>query len=197
MATDIGVDYQWLNSDKKYKLKVGASVRNIGSMTFSGNDNVSQNYNLNIPTGQSLNLDVFNDAEGLQDVQTILNNSGYFTTTNLTNEFKVKLPTVFNIYADYKIISKVSVTAFLQQKMGDQASDGQISTQNMFTITPRVNLGPFEAFIPMGNNEIAGGTVGLGFRLGGFFLGSNSILSAIATDGKQADAYFGFRFGFL
>ncbi len=197
MATDIGVDYQWLNSDKKYKLKVGASVRNIGSMTFSGNDNVSQNYNLNIPTGQSLNLNVFNDAEGLQDVQTILNNSGYFTTTNLTNEFKVKLPTVFNIYADYKIISKVSVTAFLQQKMGDQASDGQISTQNMFTITPRVTLGPFEAFIPMGNNEIAGGTVGLGFRLGGFFLGSNSILSAVATDSKQADAYFGFRFGFL
>lgn len=197
MGTDIGVDYQWLNSDKKYKLKVGASVRNIGSMTFSGSDNVSQNYNLNIPNGQSLNLNDFSNAEGLKDVQTILNNSGFFTSTSKSDEFKVMLPTVFNLYADYKIISKISVTAFLQQKMGDQHSNGQISTQNIFNITPRATFGPFEAFLPIGNNEISGGTVGIGFRLGGFFLGSNSIISAATSDSKQADAYFGFRFGFL
>ena len=112
-------------------------------------------------------------------------------------EFDVKLPTVFNFYADYQVVRRVSVTAFLQQKMGDQNENGQISTQNMFTITPRATFGPFEAFLPIGNNEISGGTVGIGFRLGGFFLGSNSIISAVTSDSKQADAYFGFRFGFL
>jgi hypothetical protein len=197
MATDIGVDYQWLNDSKSYKLKVGASVRNIGSMTFSGADNSSGNYTLVIPNGQSLNLNVFEDVNGIKDIETKLDNSGFFTNTSSTDEFKVKLPTVFNFYADYKIIPQVSVTAFLQQKMGDQDSNGQISTQNMFTITPRATFGPFEAFLPIGNNEISGSTVGIGFRLGGFFLGSNSILSAVTSDSKQADAYFGFRFGFL
>ena len=197
MATDIGVDYQWLNENKKYKLKAGMSIRNIGSMKFSGSDNVSENYNLNIPAGQSLNLEQFNNSDGFDDIRAVLDNSGFFTSTSISDEIKVKLPTVFNLYADYQILQKVSITAFLQQKMGDQNENGQISTQNMFTITPRATFGPFEAFLPIGNNEISGGTVGIGFRLGGFFLGSNSIISAVTSDSKQADAYFGFRFGFL
>lgn len=195
-ATDFGADYQLLNEDKTYKLKVGASVRNLGSMTFKGDENVSQNYALNIPEGQSLDLDDFEDAEGLEDVEAVLDNSGFFTKSNSTADFKVKLPTVLNLYADYKIISKVSVTAFLQQKMSDNNADDQVSAPNMFTVTPRVTFGAFETFIPIGTNEISGGTLGLGFRLGGFFLGSDSILSAVTSDSKQADFYFGFRFGF-
>lgn len=198
VATDIGADYQLLNEDKTYKLKVGASIRNIGSMTFSGNDNVSEKYALNIPNGDpGLNLNEFNDVQGLEDIKTVLlQHPEYFTSKSTTDEFKVKLPTVFNLYADYNIIKRVSVTAFLQQKMGDKNADDQISSQNMFTVTPRVTFGAFEAFLPIGNNEIAGGTLGLGLRIGGFFLGSNSILSAVTSDSKQADAYFGFRFGF-
>lgn len=195
-ATDLGVDYQLLNEDKSYKLKVGASVRNIGSMTFKGDDNVSQNYALNIPSGQSLDLDAFENAEGLKDVEDVLDNSGFFTKSNSIADFKVKLPTVLNFYADYKIISKVSVTAFLQQKMSDDNADDQVSAPNMFTVTPRATFGAFETFVPIGTNEISGGTIGLGFRLGGFFLGSNSVLSALTSDSKQADFYFGFRFGF-
>lgn len=195
-ATDLGVDYQLLNEDKSYKLKVGASVRNMGSMTFSGDDNVSENYNLLIPEGQSLDLDVFDDVEGLQDVEAVLNNSGFFTKSSSSDEFKVKLPTVLNFYADYSIVKRLSITGFVQQKIGDQSADDQITSQNMFTITPRVTFGAFETFIPIGNSEISGGTVGLGFRIGGFFLGSNSILSAVTSDSKQADLYFGFRFGF-
>ena len=199
VATDIGADYQWLNEDKTYKLKVGASIRNIGSMTFSGSDNVSNNYKLEVNAGEFLDLNDFGNVQGLEDVLAVLElpkNAGFFTQSNSTDEFKVKLPTVFNLYADYQIIKRVSLTAFIQQKMGDEADDNQITTQNMFTVTPRVTFGAFEAFLPIGNNEIAGGTLGLGFRVGGFFLGSNSILSAVTSDSKQADAYFGFRFGF-
>ncbi len=198
-GTDIGVDYQWLNDDKTYRLKVGASIKNMGSMTFSGDDNVSNKYALNIPNGDpGLNLNEFNNIEGLEDIEAVLlNHPEYFTSTSSSDEFEVKLPTVFNFYADYKIISRISVTAFIQQKMGDSNADNQINSQNMFTVTPRVTFGAFEAFLPIGNHEIAGGTLGVGFRLGGFFLGSNSILSAVTSDSKQADAYFGFRFGFL
>lgn len=198
IATDIGADYQWLNEDKTYKLKVGASVRNIGSMSFSGKDNLSEKYTLNIPNGDpGLNLNEFDDVEGLEDIKAVLDSHPeYFTSTSITDDFKVKLPTVFNIYADYKIIKRVSVTAFLQQKMGDDNADDQISTQNMFTVTPRVTFGAFEAMLPIGNNEISGGTLGFGLRVGGFFLGSNSLISALASDSKQADIYFGFRFGF-
>lgn len=198
MAADIGVDYQLLNEDKTYKLKVGASIRNMGSMTFSGKDNVYEKYSLNIPAGDpGLNLLEFDEVEGFEDIETVLTkHPEYFDKVSSKKEFDVKLPTVFNFYADYQVVRRVSVTAFLQQKMGDDQTDNQLRAQNMFTVTPRVTFGAFEAFLPIGNNELAGGTLGFGFRLGGFFLGSNSILSAVTSDSKQADFYFGFRFGF-
>lgn len=199
MATDFGFDYQ-LKNDSGYKLKVGASIKNIGSMTFKGEDNVSTDYTLDIndAPGGGLDLNEFNDVEGLDDVEDVLlSHPEYFSKTENSKDIKVKLPTVFNLYADLKVISKLSVTFFMQQKMGDNENNDQITAQNSISITPRISLGPFEAFLPIGNNELSGTTAGFGFRLGGFFLGSNSIITAATSDSKQADAYFGFRFGFL
>jgi len=48
-ATDLGVNYQWKDEDKKYKINAGMSIRNIGSMTFSDNNNTSNSYTLVIP----------------------------------------------------------------------------------------------------------------------------------------------------
>ena len=49
MATDFGFDYQLKNNiGSGYKLKVGVSVKNIGSMIFKGDDNVFTSYVLNI-----------------------------------------------------------------------------------------------------------------------------------------------------
>ncbi|MDI1255350.1 MAG: hypothetical protein PSV16_04555 [Flavobacterium sp.] len=200
MATDIGFDYQ-LKSGSSYKLKVGLAIKNMGSMTFKSDDNQSTNYALTIPNAApgnpGLDLNEFNDAESLSDVEAILlSHPGYLTEESQSTDFKVKLPTVLNLYADYNIISKLNVTLFLQQKVNKDQENDQVASQNIFSITPRVNLSFFEAFVPVSFNEISGTTAGFGLRLAGFYLGSNSVLTAIG-DGKQADAYFGYRFGFL
>lgn len=202
MAADFGFDYQLKNKiGSGYRLKVGASVKNIGSMTFKGDDNVSTKYALHIDDvpGGGLDLNEFNDVEGLEGVEEVLlNHEGtYFTKGEEKRDIKVKLPTVLNLYADIKVVSKFSVTLFMQQKVNDNEKNDQVTAINSFSITPRVSLGPFEAFLPIGNNELAGTTAGFGFRLGGFFLGSNSIITAATSDTNQADLYFGFRFGFL
>lgn len=196
MATDIGFDYQF-KSGTSYKLKVGASIKNMGSMTFKSDDNKSTNYELDMAPGQELELAEFDNAESLSDVEAVLlSHPEIFTETSETTDFKVKLPTVLNLYADYNIVSKLNLTLFLQQKMNKDDDNNQVASQNLFSLTPRVNLGFFEAFLPVSFNEISGTQAGFGFRLSGFYLGSNSILTALG-DGKQADAYFGYRFGFL
>lgn len=197
MATDIGFDYQFLPNGKNYRLKVGAAIKNMGSMTFKGNDNYSTNYELKISGNESFNLNKLDNAESIKDIEQILLGSGYLTGTPQKKDFKVKLPTVLNLYADVKVVSKLNVTLFLQQRMKNNNANDQISSQNSLSITPRINLGFFEAYIPVGFNEISGTTGGLGLRLGGFFLGSNSIITALTSDSKQADIYFGTRFGFL
>lgn len=199
-AGDIGFNYQW-KKGKDYKLNAGLSIRNIGSMSFDDDNNASTNYVLNIqPTVQNpqgLDLSLFENAENLSDVEDILNSNGYLTETNGQNNFKVKLPTVLSTYADFRIIPKVYVTAYLQQKLNEDGGNDQITVPNIFSITPRVNLGFFETYIPVTFNEISGTNIGFGFRLGGFYLGTSSLVSALVSDSKQGDIYTGFRWAFL
>lgn len=199
-AGDIGFNYQW-KKGKDYKLNAGLAIRNIGSMTFDDDNNASTNYILDIqPTVQNpqgLDLSLFENVENLSDVEDILNSNGYLTETSGQNNFKVKLPTVLSTYVDFKLVSKFYVTAYLQQKLNEDGGNDQITVPNIFSITPRVNLGFFETYIPVTFNEISGTNVGLGFRLGGFYLGTSSLVSALVSDSKQGDIYTGFRWAFL
>ncbi|MFN3754168.1 DUF5723 family protein [Flavobacterium sp.] len=199
-AGDIGFNYQW-KKGKDYKVNAGLAIRNIGSMTFKDDNNSSTNYVLDIqPTVQNpqgLDLSSFEDVDSLRDVEQILTDSGYLTQTSGETNFKVKLPTVLSTYADFRIIPKIYVTAYLQQKLNEDAGNEQITVPNIFSITPRVNLGFFETYVPVTFNEISGTNVGLGFRLGGFYLGTSSLVSALISDSKQGDIYTGFRWAFL
>jgi len=197
LAADIGFDYQLKTSANGYKLKIGASLKNMGSMTFKSNDNYSRDYKLEIQGNESLNLNQFENAGGIKDIETILLESGYVTLVNNKKDFKVKLPTVLNLYADFKVIPKFNLTVFLQQKMNESTENSQITAQNIFSVSPRFSLGIFEAYLPVSFNEISGTTAGVGFRLSGFFIGSNSVITAITSNTKQADLYMGYRFGFL
>lgn len=193
---DIGVNYQWKN-DSGYKLNAGLSIRNIGSMTYKDNDNASTNYTLNIPTTNPLDLSIFNDVDSLSEVEQILSSNGYLTEENGEKDFKVKLPTMLSTYVDLKLVPKLYVTAYLQQKLNEDSGNDQITAANIFSVTPRVSLGFFEGYIPVTFHEISGTNVGFGFRLGGFYLGSSSMVTALLADSKQGDIYLGFRWGFL
>ena len=208
---DLGINYQWRDqpednpkkNQNKYKLNAGLSVRNIGSMTFKDDNNYTTNYVLNIPTATignpGLNLNQFENIESLQEVEEILINEGYLDKTEAEKkDFKVKLPTTITAYADVKLIPKVFISGFLQQKLNENNGNDQITAQNIITITPRFTTGFFEVFAPFSNTEIAGFSSGVGFRIGGFYLGSSSVITALASDNsKQADIYTGFRWGFL
>ena len=199
-AGDIGFNYQWKKGND-YKLNAGLAIRNIGSMSFDDSNNSSTNYVLNIqPTVQNpqgLDLSLFENVDNLSDVEQILTDNGYLTETSGQTNFKVKLPTVLSTYADFRIIPKVYVTAYLQQKLNEDNGNDQITVPNIFSITPRVNLGFFETYVPVTFNEISGTNIGFGFRLGGFYLGTSSLVSALISDSKQGDIYTGFRWAFL
>ncbi|MHA3789315.1 hypothetical protein ACX0HA_13985 [Flavobacterium hauense] len=198
-STDLGVNYRWkdINSDDDgYKLNFGVSVRNIGKMTFKDDNNVSNNYTLAMQPGDELNLSQFEDAETIEEVENLLLQSGLVTLDETNRDFKVKLPSVLSVYGDVKVYNQWYVTGFLQQKLNKSNNNAQVAVQNVFTVTPRFSTKKFEAYMPFSTNEIAGFTTGIGFRVGGFYIGSGSVITAVLSDSKQADAYLGFRFGF-
>lgn len=197
-ATDIGVNYQWkdrMDSDSQsYKLNAGLAVKNIGSMTFKSANNQSTNYVLKVPEGEFLDLNQFQDVSSLEDIEQLLLASGYLNSLPAKRDFKTKLPTVFSAYADVKVIPNFYVTVYGQQKFNEDDANDQITTQNVISVTPRYSTKKFEVYSPLASNEISGFTAGLGVGVGGFFIGSSSILTALGN-GDQADIYLGFRLG--
>lgn len=196
-ALDLGINFKIKSDDDNdYKFNSGISIKNIGSMTFKENNNVSTNYNLTISNTEFLDLNQFENVDNIKDIEQILLNSGYLTKNESTSDFTIKLPTLFTAYADLKLSSKFSVSAFTQQKLVDDSNNDFSTTQNSITITPRFFGKSYEVYLPLSQNEISGFTGGFGFRLGGFFMGSGSILTAMINDTQQADVYLGFRIGF-
>ncbi|CAM3593885.1 DUF5723 family protein [Flavobacterium saliperosum] len=179
----------------EYKLNVGFSFRNMGTMTFKDDNNSSSNYQLNIPTTNPLNLGDFEGTDSVKDIEQLLIDEGYLTKESSNGDFKVKLPAVINLYADYRIHNKWYVSAYTQQKLSDDSQNDFTTIQNIITVTPRFAGKNYELYMPLSDNEVSGFTTGFGFRLGGFFLGSGSIVTAALNNSKQADIYMGFRFG--
>jgi len=93
------------------------------------------------------------------------------------------------------VISKLYVTLYTQQKLGDDNQNNQVTTQNVVSITPRFSLKNFELYSSWTANEISGTTGGFGFRFYGFYLGSSSVITALTNDTKQTDFYLGYRLG--
>lgn len=197
-AVDLGVNFKIKMADdpKDYKFNSGIAIKNIGSMTFKSDNNVSSDYNLNISNTQFLDLNQFENVDNVKDIEQLLLESGYLTKTNSTKDFKINLPTLFTAYADLKLSSKFYVSAFTQQKLVNDSDNDFSTTQNSITLTPRFSGKNYEIYVPLSDNEISGFAGGFGFRLGGFFMGSGSILTAMLNDTKQADVYLGFRIGF-
>lgn len=204
-AADFGVNYQLKDivsadstSISNYRLNVGASVRNLGSMTFKDDNNQNTNYTLDIPNGvppAGLNLNQFEDVSDVREIEEILVSSGYLDVVSSGRDFKVKLPATLSLYADVKIINRFYFTAFTQQRLSDDNDNEQVTAQRIWTFTPRYSTNWFEAYIPVTNSDVSDTNVGIGFRVGGFFIGSGSAITALLSDATQADAYFGFRFG--
>lgn len=200
LAADFGIDYQ-LKKGNSYKIKLGASIMNLGSMRFNDRDNLSTTYKLKVSGTQSLVLNYFDGIEDMIAIkQHLIDEAALgnieFTEITSNKDFKVNLPTTFNLYADVNLISKLNVTLFTQQKLNSNSSNSQITAQTIYSVTPRFSIG-FEAYVPISYNDFSGNNAGLGFRLGGFFMGSNSVLSAMSSNTKQADLHFGFRFAIL
>jgi len=194
-AVDLGVNYQLKDQTNDYRINAGVAFKNMGSMTFKSGNNSGTNYTLDVPAGQILDLEQFNNVDSLEDIEDILLASGYLMGTKNNKDIKVNLPSTFVAYADVKVITDLFVTVYTQQKLKKDADNDQITTQNVFSVTPRYSTNNFEVYAPLASNEISGFTAGLGFRYGGFFIGSSSAFTGLIGDGEQADVYLGFRFG--
>lgn len=201
-GADLGFVYEWrpkyaeytsTNEDgetvikknkNKYKLKLGVSVTDIGSINYkNGSQDVYDITNTNVSE---------DDFENADDFDEFL--STFYSLESSTTGFKVSLPTAFHLNADWSFTNNLylNLNADFSLVAKDATNASRIS--NVFSATPRFETKWFSFYMPLSIVEHNGFQAGAGLRAGPLYIGSGSVLSVLSGDDiKGADVYMGLK----
>jgi len=205
IGTDLGLVYEYRPggsalSSKPYKLKVGAALLDAGKIKYEKDMQRSGSYQIDITGSEQLSLEDLSELDLDEYNAFFESRPNYFipSSANSQRTYKASLPTTLQLEADYHVISGLYVNAASQIALtGKNAKSADARTYSGVTVTPRFELKKIGFYLPLNYNSLTSMNAGASFRFGPLFVGSGSIVSSLLGDSKQADVFFGFRFGWL
>lgn len=199
---DIGFVYEWrpnhqdyektnakgdtytLKNKNKYKLKLGLSITDIGSINYK--EGFSDTYDIN-NTGVSEE-----DLDNAEDIDDLLNS--FYTLTNSSRGYNFALPTAIHLNADWSFTNKLYLNLNTDFSLRSSTNQNTNSIANVVSLTPRFESKWLSFYLPLSVVQYAGFQAGAGLRLGPLYLGSGSVLTALTSDNSRgADAYAGLK----
>ena len=195
---DLGVTYTRIlnfnGNDKmgkddagSHKISASASVMDIGAINYNKN-----NYTLDISKGNGY-LDghkIKDYTNNFDSIKAYAIQQGFNADTG-NKAVKVHMPTALIISADYQVYRRLYVNATYIANLVNRQAFGN-SVYNQITITPRYDSHVFTVGMPITYSALANNIkLGLGLRLGGFFLGSDDMLALMSSNQYGFGFYFG------
>lgn len=189
----------WRRDQDKYKIKVGASILDIGGMKFA-KGGLSQDFNVNQTTG-FFNLNTFNSGNGILGIDSVINNlvendpNWTANPSDANNTFFMQLPTAVSLQFDYHIYKWFYVNATGNINVQNKKNPHRVRTVNQLSITPSFDHAWFGVHLPFMMNKYSGFKSGIGVRLGPLTIGVNdwNVLFASGKKIRGAQAYAGLR----
>jgi outer membrane protein OmpA-like peptidoglycan-associated protein len=202
-AVDLGVVYEWRPNHadykttnaagntylhkhrNKYKLRLGLSITDIGSIKYK--DGIQETFDIS-------NMGVSEeDLDNADDIDDILNT--FYTQTSSKVGYTTTLPTALHLNADWSFNKNFYVNLNTDLSLVSKGKTNVSRISNIASLTPRFESKLFSLYVPVSFVENNGFQAGAGLRLGGLYIGSGSVLSAITSDNsKGADFYAGLKF---
>ncbi len=202
LGADLGFVYEWRpnyaqyvssnasgqtafqKNKNKYKLKLGVSLTDMGSINYK--EAMEQTYDVN-------NNNVSEeDIDNAESISQILDEN--YTLLDSKNSYKTKLPTALRINADWSFTNTFYLNLNTDLSLISKAKENTSRITNLVSLTPRFESRAFSFYLPLSIMEYSGFTAGAGLRVGPLYLGSGSILSALVGDAnKDADVYVGIK----
>jgi len=184
VKTNANGDSYTLKHKNKYKLKLGLSITDLGSINYK--DGVEDVYDI---TNNGVSEEDINEAEDIDDILNSL-----YTQTQTNGSYKTNLPTALHFNADWNFSGKFYLNFNTDLALTQKGKENTSSIMNVISLTPRFESRWLGFYVPMSVVEYNGFQVGAGLRLGSLYLGSGSVLSVLSNDDtKGADVYAGFK----
>lgn len=153
----------------KYKLRLGFSVLDIGSVKFK-NANV---YAGPVATGSEVEPgDLTADDDSPFGVQNV---------DMQVKTIKMKLPTAISAQVDYNVYKKFYVNFTPYYAFKFKNSNTKVHDISTFSLTPRWDFKWFGFYNPLSVDFYGNAKMGLGFRLGPLIFGTNNIVPLITN----------------
>ena len=193
LGLDVGLIYEWRPDEitrnytgyNKYKLKLGLSVTDIGSITY---DNIEERYNLS--DAQPVSQENFEAIKNAQDFRL------FYSIASTGQTEKAVLPTAFHLNADWNLNQKFYLNLNTDLSLINKSKINRNRVPNMVTLTPRFERKWFTIQAPVSYQQYSGLNVGAGFRAGPIYLGTGSGVTAfLKNDTKSIDVYAGIKIG--
>lgn len=182
----------WDNSKNKYLLRFSIAMTDIGSIKYkSGNKvlNASNTGTSSLIKGSEL-FDKLSDYDSLRKY---LGSKGINVndTTAGTDGMKLTLPRMLVASVDYHAVKGLYINAMLMANMVDRGKAGT-SHYSQFTLTPRYDIRAISFGLPITYSMLSSKIrAGAGVRIGGFFFGSDDLLSLFSDTKYGSNFYFG------
>ncbi len=187
---DLGFTYEWHpnkeDEDSRfyqdpYKLKIGVSVTDIGSIDYKDADVRTYDMNASVST-----------ATYDEDIEEFLDNN--YNNAETGESFKLNLPTALHVLVDYRITTKFLVSGQASLSLVKENNELSNSIINTVTVMPRLETKWFSLFAPLSARQYGDVAFGAGFRLGPLSIGSGSVLSNLLSDSsKTTDVFVGLK----
>jgi outer membrane protein OmpA-like peptidoglycan-associated protein len=194
---DIGVVYDYTpdpssrkhshHNRSTYKVRLSASVTDIGSIKYKSDVNFNANVTGNgYLTGQGL----VDNVRSFDDFRAYAKRQG-FTADTARAATRLYMPTALHLSADYNIHKNFYVNAMFIGNLANRQNFGN-SYYNQVTVTPRYDRRLFTVAVPFTYSMLTNGMkMGLGLRFSGFFVGSDDMLALFANNQYGFNFYVG------
>jgi len=191
---DFGLSYQYRSDQTKpYTLKIGLSITDIGGLSYSPDTVYSKSYDITIASPRSLyfNEQLSNVTFNHISIAFDRNPNSFKRKSVNTQNYNITLPTQLRLFADYQITSQYGLRGDLSAPLTSRHTTSSLQIPANIALTPRFEHRNLSVFLPLSYQNYTGFNTGVALGIGGFYIGSGSLLSSLVTHSRQMELYAG------
>jgi outer membrane protein OmpA-like peptidoglycan-associated protein len=162
----------WRRDESKYKLRVGASLLDLGGMRFT---KTGRSRDFSVDT-ENLDLQIFEDVETLGQFSSLIdslieNDPDWTENEDAEETYYMNTPTALSFQVDYNIWKDFYVNATAYMNVNSSTNASNVRAASQYSITPSYDFKWFGLGIPISYHSYGGFRAGLGARLGPLTIG--------------------------
>lgn len=191
LAFDLGFTAVWDEHDNGHRLKIGASLLDIGYLRFDKN---AQAHRVSPDASITLALDDYEGYSSIDDVDGIIRQFsqqalGDSAASRVDDAFRLSTPAALSLQGDLGLTEFLYVDALLVQRLPTAHPAPQRG--NLFAVTPRFQNRWFALSLPISLYNWQDLRLGLAARLGFLVIGTDHLGAWVGNgDYTGADFYF-------